>query len=89
MMNDISKEIEEALARARVRRGDMRTSEQVQADVEKRYYYTPEEADELIKGIENSPFHFFKWENSAGFPVSYTKEEEIARIRKLVRLQDE
>lgn len=80
MINDISKDVDQALARLRVKCGDTRTSEQIEMDVEKRYYYTPQEADALIRGIESSPFHFFRGENRI-----YTKEEEIARVRRRVR----
>lgn len=48
-------------------------------------FYTPKEAERLIKYIEDYPFPFFRGEKSTTAPVSYTKEEAIAWVRKKTR----
>lgn len=75
---------EAAIRRMRERCGDTRSEAEIKADVERMFYYTPEEAERIIAALEEDRNDVVPMENGAELHL-VPKKEFIQRIREMTR----
>lgn len=65
--------------------GDTSTEEERAEAIKNIGTYSPEEADRMIREIEESGRTWFVGDNGTGVPVTHSKDEMIESIRRSIR----